>query len=311
MEKLENKRLRIIRSEILETAAIRREQFRLVNYFRDEPSEIGLRFLAAGSNYSDGLQDNVEQLAAASSEQMAAQQLINELDAKRAAAIAELPSIETGATIAERFVCFFDQRDFKTLDLSRTNHPGGDWNAADNMQLELNALLSKLNDDNMQFVVNIFELAPETCSMYFHATSPGALETGLICMVRNTLKARVYDNFTKDKIFIKKRSEYIYNLKALDSKTSKLISENIDNHISKNSYLVKEDSFNLINATVAERPKAIELIHSNLFAYREAWEDETIEPEMPQVLRQMNFDGRPAYPELAEAWFEHHKPNKN
>ncbi|HSE29652.1 MAG TPA: hypothetical protein VLA77_03665 [Candidatus Saccharimonadales bacterium] len=315
MEFFRSDRLKQVRDSIVETTAIRREQFREVNYFRDSPTEIRLRFIAADPQYySRPSMDDVENLAAFENH-LAARELIDELDAKRAAAIAKLPSIEKGASVAERFISFFEERDFKTLDLDRTNHPGGNWDAADSMQTELEQLLAVLDlhmssDEEFQFNVDTYDLAPENCTMYFHAISPEALEAGLICMTRNTLKAEIYDNLTKDTIFIKKRSEYIYDLNKLNPLVSELIKRKIKGHISRNSYMVEEGYFKFVNDTVEERPEAIELIHSNLFVYREKWHDEPSEPQMPEALKRTRTSSyydevqTLEYPELVQAWLE-------
>lgn len=272
-----------VRSAIIESARIRRHEHIYVNYFRAPEAVVRLHVIAESVNdprYTD-------------EERATAAQLLSELDQRQKDIIKSLPAIEEGATVAERFVAFYDHDDFRTLDLDRSEHADGDWTTADSMQLELDDLLENIG---MLLKVDKHDLSPKTCTMNFHAITEEDLDAGFIWLTRNTKKASV-----DDEIFINKRSEFILDLNKLYPALSNHIKQKIRAHISGNAYMAEEE-FEALNYLVASRDTCLTPIYSTLYSYRESPSDDRGEPKFtaPQ-LNELEND-QPKYPALAAAW---------
>lgn len=183
-----------------------------------------------------------------------------------------------------------------SLDLARSSHEAGNWDAANTMQDQLDSLVESLATG---YQIETFHRSPSTCSMYVSVFAPQFLQAGLVCFTRNSHKATMYNPDRDEDIHINKRSEFVIDLNVLGPVLRKSILDNIRYHISENSFMVSDEDFELFNGLVLDRHPALTPIYSTMYAYRQPVARDK-EMRQPDILN--------GYPELKAAWESYHRP---
>lgn len=278
-----------LRQQIIDCASSRREAYREINGFLPYRGELDLMSIASDTNYD-------------AQDREAAISLLETMYAERGRIIAGLPPLEigdqpTGVTIGERFVNILEINELGSLDLARSSHEGGNWDAANTMQDQLDDLVASLS---LGYDIETFHRSPTTCSMYISVFAPEFLSAGLVCFTRNSHKVTLYNPQNDEDIRINKRSEFVIDLYALGPVLRATILDKIKHHVSENSFMIQED-FDLFNGLVLDRHPALKPIYSTMYAYRQPVAREK-ELRQPTILE--------AYPELKAAWESYHRPKE-